>query len=157
MADEKYTGDPGQRSAQSRLADAIESFQEDSKTIARLLGEMVGEAQNIVRNELDKVKEEALESLNKARQGAILLALGVGLMLVGGALLILMLVHLLVSLLSISIWQSYLLVGGAMAGVGLGLLYWGSKLLENIRQPVRQQGQQPGNQMQKAPNASPAQ
>lgn len=126
------------QSPPERLATTADTVQEDGKTVARLLGEVVADAQHLMRQELDLARNEMLHEVNKAKQGAISLGIGAGVTAVGGLLLILMLVHLLVDIVQFDLWQSYLLVGIVLAVIGVGLLMWGNTRVKKL-DPVPEQ------------------
>lgn len=119
-------------SPQSRIAEATANAQEETRSVARLLGEVVADAQHLVRKELELARHEVKVEVDKARQGAMTLGIGMGVALIGALLLCFMLVHLLVAIALIEFWLSYLIVGGILTLIGVGLLSWGSSRLKHV-------------------------
>lgn len=94
----------------------------EQPSIATLIGELVADAQDLVRKEIDLAKQEVRNEVNKAKDTAISVAIGGAMAAIGGLLLVLMLVHLLASVFHLSLWVSYLIVGLIFAIVGGVLL-----------------------------------
>lgn len=90
----------------------------DDPSIARLLGELIGDAQALMRREIDLAREEVSHEVGKVKQGAIALGAGVGLAAVAGILLGHTLALLLQSLFGLAPWLSYLIIGGVLAIAG---------------------------------------
>lgn len=90
-------------------------------TIAELLGEVVADAQNLVRGEIALAKQEVRQEIGEARRSALELALGGGVAAAGGMLLLVAIVQLLIAL-GLAPWLAYTIVGAVAAGIGLGLL-----------------------------------
>jgi hypothetical protein len=105
---------------------------EDNQSIAQLLGGIIEDAQLLVRREIDLAKQEVTVEINKVKEGATSLGLGVGLAAVGGIMLTLMLVYLLHEVAGLSLWVSYLLVGGVFAAVGGFLLMRGINRMKEV-------------------------
>src|SRR5438132_6027717 len=76
----------------------------EDESIAQLLGELIADAQELVRKEVLLAKTEIKEEIDKARQGAISLGIGAAFALLGGLFLIQMVVHLLVWAFGIPLW-----------------------------------------------------
>jgi protein-S-isoprenylcysteine O-methyltransferase Ste14 len=70
--------------------------------------------------------------LRKTKAAAISFALGAGIAVVGGLLLIFMLVHLLAALTLLPLWSCYGIIGGLLVVVGLLLLASGKRTAEQI-------------------------
>ena len=94
----------------------------EEPSIATLIGELVADGQDLVRKEIDLAKQEVRNELNKAKDTAISIAIGGAMAAIAGLLFVLMLVHLLASVFSLTLWASYLLVGLVFAIVGGVLL-----------------------------------
>lgn len=101
-------------------------------TIAELLGGLVGDAQTLVRKEVDLAKTEVKIEVDKAKQSAMALGAGIGVAVVGGLLLSFMLVYAINELLGLSLWLSYLIVGAVFAIVGFVLLQRGAARVREI-------------------------
>lgn len=90
----------------------------DDTSIARLLGELIGDAQALMRREIDLAREEVSHEVGKVKQSAVALGAGVGLATVGGILLGHTLALLLQSLFGLAPWLAYLIVGALLAVAG---------------------------------------
>lgn len=110
----------------------------DEGSISQLLSGLVADAQTLVRREIDLAKREVAGELDKAKQGGVLIGAGVGLAVVGGILLGHMLAQLLQDVFDISLWISYLVVGGLMTIGGVLLLRQGAARMSQIN-PVPQE------------------
>jgi hypothetical protein len=87
-------------------------------SIAVLIGQVVADAEALMRGEVALAKAEIREEIGHARAGAASLASG-GLMLaVGVIMLVIMLAHVLTDLMGIAPWGSYLILGGVLTVVG---------------------------------------
>lgn len=105
---------------------------QDNTSIAKLMGELVADAQELAHKEVKLAKQEVRAEINKAIQGLISLSAGIAVAAIGGLLLIIMFVHLLVDLFAIEFWLSYLIVGGVLAVIGGILLMVGRSRVTNI-------------------------
>jgi hypothetical protein len=94
----------------------------EGSSIAQLLGDIVADAQLLMRKEFELAREEIKGEIDKARTGAISLGVGAGIAAVGALLLVLALVHGLAALFEMPLWASYLIVGALLAiGGGIAL------------------------------------
>jgi hypothetical protein len=89
------------------------------------IGGIINDAQQLVRQEIALARQEIHQEVNKAKEAALELELGVLTTLVGAILLSLMLVHLLYWLTQerFPLWACYGVVGAFFAIVGALLLY----------------------------------
>lgn len=87
-------------------------------SLATLLGELVADAQDLARKEIELAKQEVRVEVGKAKESAIALGIGGAVAAIGGLMLVLMLVHLLVALFDIQLWVSYLIIGALFAVIG---------------------------------------
>ncbi len=94
-------------------------------SIARLMGELVADAQHLIRKELELARQEVKVELDKGKQAAISLGIGGAIVAAGGLLLLFMLVHLLSAVFVIALWISYFIVGGILLIIGLVVLQMG--------------------------------
>lgn len=101
-------------------------------SIAQLLGGIVEDAQLLVRREVDLAKQEVTNEINKVKQGATSLGIGIGLTAVAGIMLTLMLVYLLHEVVDLSLWVSYLIVGVVLGGIGAFLLMQGINRMKEV-------------------------
>jgi hypothetical protein len=100
--------------------------------VARLLGEVVGDAQHLMRKEFELAQYEIKREINRAAKGAISLSVGVSVAAVGGLLMLFMLVYLLADVLLLDLWLSFLIVGGVILVVGGILLAWGASQIQKF-------------------------
>jgi len=100
-------------------------------SVTELVSGLVSDAQQLVRKEIDLAKQEVSIEIGKLRQGAVALGIGAGMALIGAFLLAQMLVYLL-NVLGISLWVSYLIVGGLFAAIGGILLMQGVNRMKQV-------------------------
>jgi hypothetical protein len=110
---------------------ALDTHTSDA-SVSDLLSGLIGDAQQLVRREIDLAKREVAIEVNKVKQGAIALGIGAGLALIGALLLGHMLVYLVQTLADLSLWVSYLIVGGLFAVGGGLLLMQGIKRIKDV-------------------------
>lgn len=104
----------------------------EETSIASLFGDMIGDAQQLVRKEFELAKYEIRGEVDKAKDGAISLAIGAAIAVVGAFLLIQMVVQLLIDLANLAPWLAYLIVGAPLALVGFFLLQRGSSRVQEV-------------------------
>ena len=90
-------------------------------SMTSLIGGLFADLRALVVQELRLASHEVGEELGKARSAGISLALGAGLSVLGGLLLILMIVHML-NAAGLPLWASYGLVGLVLGGSGVALI-----------------------------------
>lgn len=90
-------------------------------SMTSLIGGLFADLRALVVQELRLASHEVREELGKARSAGISLALGAGLSVLGGLLLILMIVHML-NAAGLPLWASYGLVGLVLGGSGVALI-----------------------------------
>lgn len=101
-------------------------------SVAELVSGLVNDARLLVRKEIDLAKHEVSAEIGKVRQGAVALGIGAGVALIGAFLLAQMLVYLLQAVSGLSVWVSYLVVGGLFAVIGGVLLMQGINRVKQI-------------------------
>ena len=107
-------------------------------SFAALLDGLWQDLKTLAVQELQLATHEVRQELGKAKSAAVSLAVGVGLLAVGGLLLILMLVHLVQALTDLPLWACYAIVGGAIAGTGAWLVIKAKATVEHIHVvPIR--------------------
>ncbi|HWN67422.1 MAG TPA: phage holin family protein, partial [Haliangium sp.] len=105
---------------------------DDQPSIAQLFGDLVADAQHLIRKELELAKVE-LESMGRrVLSTAAAMAAGVSMAGAGGLLLLFMLVHLITDMAALDLWISYAIVGGGCAVVGAILLAVGRARLRKL-------------------------
>jgi len=89
-------------------------------SLTSLVSGIFGDVQQLVRQEITLARSEMKQEWNKAKTAAGALAVGVGLLALGGLLLCFMLVHLINYYApGVPLWGCYGIVGGAFALIGL--------------------------------------
>ena len=87
-------------------------------SIATLLGEVVSDAQALVRGEMELARAEVRDEIRDARKGLMELTLSGALLAIGALMLGMMVVQLLVAVFGLELWMSYLIVGAVLTGLG---------------------------------------
>jgi len=111
---------------------ANHSYPGSDASLASLVGGIINDAKDLLLHEFTMAKLELQDELRKTKTAAMSLALGAGIAVVGGLLLILMLVHLLAALTMLPLWGCYGIIGGLLVVVGLLLLASGKQTAEQI-------------------------
>ena len=107
-------------------------------SLAALLDGLWQDLKTLAAQEVRLATHEVRQELGKAKSAAVSLAIGIGLVAVGGLLLILMFVHLLQALTDLPLWACYAIVGGAIAGTGAWLVFKAKTTVEGIHVvPIR--------------------
>jgi hypothetical protein len=100
------------------MADSLPT--ESPPSITGLVSGIVGDVQQLIRQELHLARTEIKQEWNKARSAAGAMAAGVGLIFLAVFMLCFMFVYLL-HLADIPLWGCFGIVGGVFAIIGLGL------------------------------------
>lgn len=132
------TGYPSDRSSEAhgayeRERDRQASQQPDEGSVAQLLSGLVADAQQLVRREIDLAKHEVTGEVNKVKEGGTFIGAGIGAAAIGGILLGHMLAHLLQDVFEISLWVSFLAVGGILLIIGILLLRRGIDRMSEVK------------------------
>lgn len=105
---------------------------DDQPSIAQLIGDIVADAQHVIRKELELAKVE-IESLGrKVVSTAAAIAAGVSIAGAGGFLLLFMVVHLITDMAALDLWISYAIVGGGAVAAGGILLAVGRARIRKL-------------------------
>jgi len=92
-------------------------------SLSSLVGGIINDFQSLMKQEAALARREIADELRKAKQAAISLGIGVGILAIGGLLLIFMLVHLLSwAVPAIPLWACYGIIGGLLILAGGALL-----------------------------------
>jgi len=94
------------------------SERERDGSITTLLGGIVGDAQQLVHQELALARQEIREELGTAKDAGIKLAIAGAVLAIGGLLLVLMIAQGLADLLDWPTWAGYGIVGVVLAIIG---------------------------------------
>jgi hypothetical protein len=101
-------------------------------SLASLISGIINDARDLLLQEFTMTKLEVRDELQRSKEAAISLGIGIGIAAVGGILLILMLVHLLHTYTELPLWGCYGIVGGVLVFLSLIFLYTGKKKAESI-------------------------
>ncbi len=110
--------------------DVLQTRPENSVT--GLIGGIVQDVEDLLKQQLVLFKAELSSDLTKAKEAAVSMALGVGVLLGGAGLLCLMLVFALHEYTPIPLWGCFGIVGGVLAVAGVALLYAGKARIESM-------------------------
>lgn len=103
---------------------------EESVGLGELIKGIAKDLESLATQHMRLFKKDLKEDLQKVREATAWLAVGLGVLLVGGALLGLMLVHGLIAL-EMRPWAAYGLVGVLFTGVGVVLLFVGRQRIKS--------------------------
>jgi F0F1-type ATP synthase assembly protein I len=110
------------------MAQTVQDAPTNSNTsTVTLIRGVIGDLETLVKQQLKLFQTELKAEGKEIRNGAIFMALSLGVLLVGGVLLGIALASILVEALNLPAWASYGLVGLAVAGVGAGLFFTGKQ------------------------------
>jgi hypothetical protein len=97
-------------------------------SLARLVAELLADIRTLVQQHMELMRHEFEAEVSKVKRASISVAIGGGLLAVGGLLFILMLVHLLQWATGWPLWVCYGLVGLVAAGGGAVALWSARKV-----------------------------
>jgi hypothetical protein len=118
---------------ESQLRGDVRPAAAGEPSIAHLLSSLIGDAQTLVRRELDLAKAEIAGEIDMARQGAIMLGAGIGAAAIGGIFLLVALAEALVRFDILERWLAYLIIGAVLAVVGSIALAVGIQRFKRVR------------------------
>jgi hypothetical protein len=102
-------------------------------SLSSLVGGIINDIQVLMKQEVALARREIAEELQKAKQAAISLGIGLGIASVGGLLLVFMLIFLLNwAVPAIPLWAAFGIVGGLLLLAGIALLALAKKKAESI-------------------------
>jgi hypothetical protein len=102
-------------------------------TMTGLVSGIINDAQDLLKQQLALFKQEIKEDVRKIKEAALALSVGIGILVVGGLLWCLMLVHLLSwAFPSLPLWCWYGFVGFVFVAGGGALLYVGKRRIESF-------------------------
>ena len=106
---------------------------ENGASVTQLVGGIVGDAQDLLKQQMALFRHEVQEDLRKTRNVAITLACGFFLAQTGVILLCLMLVYLLAHLEpTLPLWGCFGIVGGVLAAAGVACLFGGYLFMKSF-------------------------
>src|ERR1700730_6002425 len=101
------------------------------RSTTTLVSGIIADAQHLIQQQLAMFRQEIRDDLRKSRDAALELAVGVGITLIGSALLLIMLPLLLHwAAPELPLWACFGIVGGVLTAVGGILVYVGVKKFE---------------------------
>jgi uncharacterized membrane protein YqjE len=103
-----------------------------------LVKEVVNDSETLAGQQLRLLRVELQEELAHAREAALLLGAGAGLVATGGVFSTVALVHALHKATRLPLWCCYGLVGGLLGAAGAGLLASGRERAAGVRLPPPQ-------------------
>jgi len=101
-------------------------------SLTGLVAGIINDAQELVKQQLALFKQEVKDDVRKTKEAALSLSVGLGILVMGGILLGLMLVHLLNDKLLLPLWSCYGIVGLVFAACGGALFYTGKRQFESF-------------------------
>jgi protein-S-isoprenylcysteine O-methyltransferase Ste14 len=87
-------------------------------SMASLVGGIVQDAQQLIRQEVTLARRELQQEMDKAKTAAVSFGAAVLVLAFGALLLCFMFVYLLVEMAGLPVWASFAIVGGVLAAVG---------------------------------------
>lgn len=112
------------------MPDDIQTTGEASVT--SLVRGILNDAQELFRQQIALFKSEFREDMRRTREAAISLVAGAAVAFFGVFLVLFGLVYLLSWATNMHLWVSFLIIGGLVLVIGLGLLYAGKKRFESF-------------------------
>ena len=113
------------------MANDLQTGTEPSLT--GLVTGIINDAQDLLKQQIALFKQEIKDDVRKTKEAVVSLSAGLGILLVGGLLWCLMLVHLVNwAFPSLPLWCCYGLVGLVFVACGGALLYAGKKRFESF-------------------------
>jgi len=102
-------------------------------SLASLLGSLINDTKDLLLQEFRMAKLEIQDELRKTKTAAIAFAIGAGVVMVGGLLLILMLVYVLAAFTTIPVWGCFGIIAVVLLVIGLLFLTLGKQTAEQIK------------------------
>jgi hypothetical protein len=113
----------------------------DDASLTSLVRGIMNDGQELFRQQIALFKSEFREDMRRTREAALSLVAGAAVAFFGVFFLLFGLVHLLSWASGMPLWVGFLIVGGIVALVGLGLLYAGKKRFDSFH-PLSDQSAQ---------------
>jgi hypothetical protein len=102
-------------------------------SLTGLVAGIINDAQELLKQQMALFKQEIKDDVRKTKEAALALSAGLGIVVVGGLLLCVMLVHFLNwAVPSLPLWSCYGIVGIVFVACGGALLYAGKKRFESF-------------------------
>jgi hypothetical protein len=100
--------------------------------ISTLLGEIVDDGQDLVRQQIELLRSEIKEELRQLRSATVMLCIGGAVAALGAVFLCVMLAEWIAAATTIPLWGAYGIVGGGLGLIGLGMLLGGRKTASDV-------------------------
>src|ERR1700730_10262757 len=101
------------------------------RSVTTLVSGIIADAQHLIQQQLAMFRQEIRDDLRKSRDAALAMGVGIGITLIGSALLLIMLPLLLHwAAPELPLWACFGIVGGVLTAVGGILVYVGVKKFE---------------------------
>ena len=100
--------------------------------LTTLVKEIIHDTEALIGQQLRLLRSEVREELGQAKDAALVIGAGAGLVATGGVLTVLMSVHALQKATRLPLWACYGLVGGLLGAAGAGLLAVGRREAEGV-------------------------
>ena len=101
--------------------------------LTTLVKEIVSDSETLIGQQLQLLRSEVAQELDQAKEAALAIGAGAGLVATGGVLTALMVVHALHKASRLPLWSCYGLVGGLLGTAGAGLLAAGRTEALSVR------------------------
>jgi hypothetical protein len=103
------------------------------RSVTTLVSGIIADAQNLIQQQLAMFRQEIRDDLRKSRDAALAMGVGIGITLIGSALLLIMLPLLLNwAAPELPLWACFGIVGGVLTALGGILVYAGVKKFESF-------------------------
>jgi F0F1-type ATP synthase assembly protein I len=100
-------------------------------SLVTLIRGVIGDSETLVKQQLKLFQAELKAEGKELRNGAISMALSLGVLLIGGVLLGMALASILVEALNLPHWAGFGIIGLAVTGIGAGLFFYGQKEIKS--------------------------
>ena len=103
------------------------------RSVTTLVSGIIADAQHLIQQQLAMFRQEIRDDLRKSRDAALAMGVGIGITLIGSALLLIMLPLLLHwAAPELPLWTCFGIVGGVLTALGGVLVYAGVKKFESF-------------------------
>jgi uncharacterized membrane protein len=113
---------------------AFPAARANEASLSGLIGGIVEDAEKLIEQQFTLLKHDVRKDVQRAKDTAVLLGAGVGVLVAAGLLLLFMLVHLLFWLAGpqLPLWACFAIVGGVLGVIGGVVLYRGKQKLDKL-------------------------
>jgi hypothetical protein len=122
------------------MATEVRNNTSSDQSVAALVGEIVKDVQDLVKQQFQLSRHEIEEDIRKSTEAATIYGVGVGTLFLGALSLCLMLAHLIHWLTAphgtdpahFPLWACFAVIGGVLSIVGWEVMYAGRRMLQKI-------------------------